>query len=59
MWQVIAVIIIGILVVVYLVRKIYLFFTKPKNNNPCDGCTGCALKEDWQKKAYKDVTGLD
>lgn len=46
MWQEIAVLIIGLIVVFYVGMKIYKFILHPpKASDPCHGCTGCALKE--------------
>ena len=45
MWQEIAVFIIGLIVIFYIGKKIYKFFTHPTGtDNPCQGCPGCALK---------------
>ena len=45
MWQEIAVFIIGLIVIFYIGKKIYKFFTHPtETDNPCQGCPGCALK---------------
>lgn len=45
MWQEIAVFIIGLIVIFYIGKKIYKFFTHPTGtDNPCQGCRGCALK---------------
>ena len=46
MWQEIAIIIIGILTVLYVGWKIYKMLTTPKDpDNPCSGCSGCSLKD--------------
>ena len=45
MWQEIAVLIIGLIVIFQIGKKIYKFFTHPtQTDNPCQGCPGCALK---------------
>ena len=46
MWQYIVVIFIGILVVIYLIRKMYSFlFKKDKKLSDCAGCGGCNFKD--------------
>lgn len=46
MWQEIAIIIIALIVIIFIGRKLYNFLSHPPAaNNPCCGCTGCALKE--------------
>lgn len=46
MWQEIAVLIIGLIVIFHIGKKIYKFFTHPtQTDNPCQGCPGCALKQ--------------
>lgn len=51
MWQEIAIIIIGIAVAGYVLWKIYKFVTTPRDtNNPCGGCSGCALKDQIKEK---------
>ena len=45
MWQEIAVLIIGLIVIFCIGKKIYKFFAHPTGtDNPCQGCPGCALK---------------
>ncbi|MDR1881140.1 MAG: FeoB-associated Cys-rich membrane protein [Tannerellaceae bacterium] len=44
MWQEIALIITGILVLAYIGYKIRRFFTTKRTSNPCSGCKGCDLK---------------
>ena len=45
MWQELAGFIIGLIVIFYIGKKIYKFFTHPTGtDNPCQGCPGCALK---------------
>ena len=41
MWQEIAVLIIGLIVIFHIGKKIYKFFTHPTQT---EGCPGCALK---------------
>jgi hypothetical protein len=44
MGQKIIICLIGILVVVYLFRKVYLYFCNKKNRtNRCNDCPGCAF----------------
>ena len=51
MWQEIAIIIIGILTVLYVGWKIYKMLTTPKDqDNPCSGCSGCSLKDQIKTK---------
>lgn len=51
MWQEIAVFIIGLIVIFYIGKKIYKFFTHPTGtDNPCQGCRGCALKNQNPKQ---------
>ncbi len=46
MWQEIAIVLIGIIIILYLWRKIYRFIVHPsKKNTSCAGCCGCSLKE--------------
>ena len=46
MWQELAIIIIGLIVLLYIGRKIYkLLAHPPKAGDPCCGCTGCNLKD--------------
>ena len=46
MWQEIAIIIIGLIVLLYIGRKIYKQLAHPpKAGDPCCGCTGCNLKD--------------
>ena len=53
MWQEIAVFIIGLIVIFYIGKKIYKFFTHPTGtDNPCQGCPGCALKNKNPKQLY-------
>ena len=53
MWQEIAVFIIGLIVIFYIGKKIYKFFTHPTGtDNPCQGCPGCALKKQNPKQLY-------
>ncbi|MBO5226371.1 MAG: FeoB-associated Cys-rich membrane protein [Parabacteroides sp.] len=50
MWQEIAIILIGILVILYVGRKLYRLLTRPQQkDNPCCGCTGCSLKKKYSK----------
>ncbi len=54
MWQEIAIIIIGLIVLLYIGRKIYkLLAHPPKAGDPCCGCTGCNLK-DVKKSRIKE-----
>jgi hypothetical protein len=48
MWQLVVVAIVLIGAVGYAVRRIYINFKKA--NDPCYGCTGCALKDIKDKK---------
>lgn len=58
MWQEIAIGIIGIGVVAYLGWKVYNSFTRKKNpDNPCGGCSGCALKKEINKHVSPPATG--
>ncbi|MBQ4161886.1 MAG: FeoB-associated Cys-rich membrane protein [Parabacteroides sp.] len=51
MWQEIAIIIVGLLVILYVGFKFYNLFTKSKYpSDPCAGCTGCTLKEQLKNK---------
>jgi hypothetical protein len=44
MWQEISVYIVGVLVIVYLARRIFLcFFSKNNRNDRCANCRGCPL----------------
>jgi len=44
MWQEIAIIIIGIITILYVGIKLYKTFTRPpKADDPCFGCSGCSL----------------
>jgi hypothetical protein len=53
MWQYIVVYIIGILVVLHLIRKIYqFFFVKKTGSSPCAGCPGCALQNTNTSSAH-------
>ena len=53
MWQEIAIILIGIIIITYLGRKIYRFIVHPaKGQNSCSGCCGCTLKQEVNKKKY-------
>lgn len=46
MWQEIAVYIIGFIVAVYIIWKVYRKITAGKNTgDPCCGCSGCSLKD--------------
>lgn len=57
MWQEIAIILIGIIIVLYLGRKIYRFIVHPsKGENPCAGCCGCSLKQEVKKKCIRPTT---
>lgn len=45
MWQYIIVILIGIAVVIYILRKLFkCFFDKSARDNKCASCPGCILK---------------
>ena len=47
MWQDIAVGIVGIIVCIYLLWKVYAFIMRPTQaGDKCSGCTGCALKDE-------------
>ena len=48
MWQGVIVAIILSVAVGYAARRIYINFRRA--NDPCYGCTGCALKDIKQKK---------
>lgn len=50
MWQEIAIIIIGIVALLYVGFKIYRFITRPKDSSPCAGCPGCAMKNEIKDK---------
>lgn len=53
MWQEIAVFIIGLIVIFYIGKKIYKFFTHPTGtDNPCQGCPGMCIKEQNPKQLY-------
>lgn len=60
MWQEIAVIIIGILTIFFIARRIFRIFTSLKApEDPCRGCSGCALKEELansKKKSFVVTT---
>ena len=57
MWQEVIVIIIGLIVIFYIGRKIYNFLMHPpKANNPCQGCTGCTLKDIKKKDGVHKCT---
>ncbi len=43
MWQYIAITIVGILVTIHLIRKVYSFFSTGKKEDKCAGCCGCPL----------------
>ncbi|MBP3519467.1 MAG: FeoB-associated Cys-rich membrane protein [Parabacteroides sp.] len=46
MWQEIAVLIIGLIVILYIGWKLYRLLAHPTGtDNPCHGCPGCALKD--------------
>lgn len=46
MWQEIAIIIIAFILILSIGRKIYTLFKHPDTaNTPCQGCSGCPLKE--------------
>ncbi len=51
MWQYIVVYIIGILVAVLLLYRIYhFFFVKKKRSGLCAGCPGCQLYQQHQRR---------
>lgn len=50
MWQYIAIYFIGAVVFGYMAFKLYRLLTAPPSNNPCQGCSGCALKEIKMRK---------
>lgn len=50
MWQEIAIILIGIIIILYLGRKIYRFIVTSKDSTSCADCCGCSLKEEIRKK---------
>ena len=46
MWQFVVIYIIGVLVAILLLYKLYrFFFAKKTTTNPCAGCTGCDLHQ--------------
>lgn len=45
MWQEVGIIIIGIIVILYIGRKIYQLAHPSKINKSCCGCSGCTLKD--------------
>lgn len=45
MWQEVGIFIIGIIVILYIGRKIHKLTHPSKSNKFCCGCSGCALKE--------------
>lgn len=52
MWQEIGILIIGILTVAYVGWKLYKTITTPRDSeNPCSGCSGCALKNQIKTKS--------
>lgn len=53
MWQEIAIILIGIAVIGSIGYKIYRLLATPKKDNPCIGCSGCALKNEMEIKKKK------
>lgn len=54
MWQEIAVFIIGLIVIFYIGKKIYKFFTHPIRNRQSlsKDVRGCAIKEQNPKQLY-------
>lgn len=49
MWQEAIVFIIALAVIGYVGKKIYTLLTSHKTENPCNGCSGCALKRETDK----------
>lgn len=46
MWQEIAILIIGIITLLYIGWKVYRSFMQvKKSNDPCCGCSGCSMKK--------------
>ena len=57
MWQIVVVGIVLTGAVGYAARRVYISFKKA--NDPCYGCTGCALKDIKDKKiAKKGITAI-
>lgn len=51
MWQEIVVIIIGIVVVLCVIYKLYKTITKPKGKSGCGcGCEGCSMMRECEEK---------
>ena len=60
MWQEISIFIIGLLVIAYIGRKLYILLTCNHKGSPkaCQGCCGCSLKKENFKsqKHLKEYT---
>ncbi|MDR1161132.1 MAG: FeoB-associated Cys-rich membrane protein [Tannerellaceae bacterium] len=56
-WQLVVVVIIGIATTVYVGYQVYrLIVMIRRDNNPCGGCSGCALKDQIDNR--KDCSGI-
>ena len=57
MWQEVAIVIIGFIVIFYIGRKIYRLVHPSKADKSCCGCTGCALKDIRKENSRYSLKG--